>query len=83
MTNKPDIQCTSVYPTISVPDILKTVKYYENQLGFESRFLWGAPPTHRAVSLGEATIHFTPGEPNFYQLLLSAQYCGSRYPLSA
>ena len=44
----------------SVPD---TCSWYVDKLGFSLRFLWGEPPTHGAVLLDEACVHFWRGPP--------------------
>ncbi|MGI9516168.1 MAG: VOC family protein [Pirellulaceae bacterium] len=61
MTDKPDIACPAAFPTIPVPDIIEAVDYYTEKLGFRELFLWGEPPSHAAVALDEATIHFWIG----------------------
>lgn len=53
----------AVYPTSPVASVADTVKFYQDQLGFELQFLWGEPPTHGAVMLGDATVHFYSGDP--------------------
>lgn len=63
MVEKPDTRCTAVYPTLPVTNVKETIEYYQSQLGFELRFEYGEPPTHAAVSLGEATVHFFTSEP--------------------
>ncbi len=50
--------CDSIYPTIAVSNLLETVNYYRDQLGFEVQFLWGEPPVHGGVVFGNATVHF-------------------------
>ena len=64
MSAKPDLDCVGMYPTLPVGDLLETVEWYQDKLGFDLRFLYGDPPVHGAVILGRATIHFYPGTPN-------------------
>ena len=52
-----------VYPTLAVPDVAATCDWYVEKLGFSLRFLWGEPPTHGAILLAEACVHFWRGEP--------------------
>jgi len=60
---KPDIDCVGLYPTIPVSDLVASAEWYQEKLGFELRFFYGDPPTHGAVQLGQATVHFFPGIP--------------------
>lgn len=53
----------AVYPTLAVRSVEETCAWYVEKLGFELRFLWGAPPTHGAILLAEACVHFWQGEP--------------------
>lgn len=64
MPKKPDFDCVGIYPTLPVGDVRETAEWYQNKLGFDLRFFYGDPPTHGAVQLGQATVHFFPGEPN-------------------
>ncbi|MEO0774816.1 MAG: VOC family protein [Pseudomonadota bacterium] len=56
----------TVYPTLSVPDVTEACQWYVDHLGFTLRFLWGEPPTHGAILLGEACVHFwqSDAQPN-------------------
>ncbi|QFT33193.1 Glyoxalase-like domain protein [Labrenzia sp. THAF82] len=56
-------QCSAVYPTLAVPNVLDTCNWYVDHLGFTIRFVWGEPPTHGAVLLDKACVHFWQGEP--------------------
>jgi catechol 2,3-dioxygenase-like lactoylglutathione lyase family enzyme len=64
MADMPDIDCVAVFPTLPVGDVRETAEWYQKKLGFDLRFFYGDPPTHGAVQLGQATLHFFPGEPN-------------------
>ncbi len=64
MPEKPDIDCVAIFPTLPVRDVRETAEWYQNRLGFALRFYYGDPPTHGAVELGQATVHFYPGDPN-------------------
>ncbi len=61
MTNS--IKCSAVYPTLAVSDVKDTCSWYVEKLDFSLRFLWSEPPTHGAIVLGEACIHFWQGTP--------------------
>lgn len=63
MSDQPDIDCVGIFPTLPVKDIGDAVQWYQEKLGFKLRFLWGDPPTHGGVELGQATVHFFAGEP--------------------
>lgn len=64
MPEKPDVDCVGIFPTLPVGDVQETAAWYQKKLGFRLRFFYGDPPTHGAVELGQATIHFFPGRPN-------------------
>lgn len=57
------IECSAVYPTLAVPNVPKTCNWYVESLGCDLRFLWGDPPAHGAIMLGDACVHFWEGEP--------------------
>lgn len=50
---------TSVEPVLPVKDILKTVTYWEEILGFANKWTWGDPPNHGGVSKNDVGIQFT------------------------
>lgn len=64
MSSRPNIDCIAHYPTLPVANVSDTVEFYIEKLGFDERFLWGDPPTHAGVSLGNSTIHFSSGVAN-------------------
>jgi len=43
----------------AVSDILKTVRFYRDVLGFESEWLWEDPPTHAGVRWGLVHVMFS------------------------
>ncbi|NEO85566.1 MAG: bleomycin resistance family protein [Spirulina sp. SIO3F2] len=45
-------------PILNVKDILKSIDYYVNVLGFQKNWDWGEPPTFAAVSRDEVCIFF-------------------------
>jgi len=49
-------------PTLCVPDLPAAVNFYKESLGFEQEFLWGEPPVHAGMCLGDVSIHFSKGE---------------------
>ncbi|MEM9635856.1 MAG: VOC family protein [Pseudomonadota bacterium] len=64
MTGK--INRAAVYPTLSVPNVEEACNWYVDKLGFTLRFMWGDPPSHGAVLLEEACVHFwqSAAQPN-------------------
>lgn len=63
MKEKPDIDCVALFPTIPVRDVTATAEWFQHKLGFNLRFYYGDPPSHGAVQLGQATVHFYTGDP--------------------
>ena len=57
------VECSAVYPTLAVRSVSDACNWYVEKLGFTVRFLWGEPPTHGAILLGEACVHFWQGVP--------------------
>jgi len=55
--------CHGVYPTYAVPDVQAACDWYVAALGFDIRFMWRDPPTHGAILLGAACVHFWEGTP--------------------
>ncbi len=56
-------RCSAVYPTLAVPSVVDACNWYVECLGFTNRFMWGDPPTHGAILLDEACVHFWQGSP--------------------
>ncbi|MBT8458936.1 MAG: hypothetical protein KJN60_04630 [Boseongicola sp.] len=52
------IACSAVYPTLAVPNVAQTCEWYVRNLGFTLKFLWEDPPTHGAILLDQACVHF-------------------------
>jgi len=46
-------------PILPVSDVLTTVKYYHEVLGFPQKWTWGDPPNHAGVSWGGVFIQFS------------------------
>ncbi|MDJ0640448.1 MAG: VOC family protein [Paracoccaceae bacterium] len=57
------LTCVGVYPTLAVPSVKDTCDWYIDKLGFALRFFWGDPPTHGAIWLDQACVHFWQGTP--------------------
>jgi predicted enzyme related to lactoylglutathione lyase len=49
--------------TLLVDDVVQTVEYYRDALGFEVDFVYGDPPAYGSVSRNDAIINFTRSEP--------------------
>lgn len=62
MSKKPETGCMAIYPTLGVPNVSEAAEFYQEKLGFELSFLYGEPPTHGAVQLDKATVHFYNGQ---------------------
>ena len=58
---KSGVHCETIFPTLVVKDVKKTANYYKKKLGFHIHFLWGKPPVHAGVGLGDVSIHFSKG----------------------
>jgi len=43
----------------AVADVMQTVRFYRDVLGFESEWLWENPPTHGGVRWGEVHVMFS------------------------
>jgi GNAT superfamily N-acetyltransferase len=48
-----------VEPVLAVQDILETTSYWQNVLGFPSKWTWGDPPNHGGVSWQKVFIQFS------------------------
>ncbi len=49
----------STVPVISTDDIVKSLTYYQEVLGFTFDFQYGDPPDYAGVNSGSAEIYFT------------------------
>ncbi|HLF79584.1 MAG TPA: VOC family protein [Dehalococcoidia bacterium] len=52
-----------VVPVLLVDDVLATVEFYRDALGFEANFLYDNPPTYASVSRNDAIINFALSQP--------------------
>ena len=52
-----------VVPVLLVDDVLATVEYYRDSLGFEPDFMFEDPPTYASVSREDAIINFSLSNP--------------------
>jgi uncharacterized glyoxalase superfamily protein PhnB len=52
-----------VLPVFLVDDVVQTVEYYRDVMGFEVDFLYGTPPTYASVSRNDAIFNFTLSNP--------------------
>lgn len=48
-----------VEPVLAVEDILATIQYWHEVLGFPVKWTWGEPPTHGGVSWQKVFVQFT------------------------
>src|SRR6266705_2144553 len=48
-----------VEPILAVRDVVETVSYWYNVLGFPDKWTWGEPPTHGGVSWQGVFIQFS------------------------
>lgn len=46
-------------PVLPVKDVLETLAWYKENLGFETDFKWEDPPTYAVMSRDEIKIHLT------------------------
>jgi uncharacterized glyoxalase superfamily protein PhnB len=52
----------SVIPILYSDDILRSIKYYKEVLGFKEHWCWGEEPTFGGVVDGDTTIFFCRGD---------------------
>jgi predicted enzyme related to lactoylglutathione lyase len=52
-----------VLPVFLVDDIVQTVEFYRDVLGFEVDFLYGTPPAYASVSRDDAILNFSLSDP--------------------
>lgn len=48
---------TSAVPVIATCDVVGTVRYFEDTLGFEQQWAWGDPPVYAGVRAGNALLY--------------------------
>jgi predicted enzyme related to lactoylglutathione lyase len=56
-------QFYGVVPVLLVDDVVATVSYYRDVLGFEIDFVYGEPPYYGSVSRDDAVLNFTKSDP--------------------
>ncbi|MBT1697002.1 GNAT family N-acetyltransferase [Fulvivirgaceae bacterium PWU4] len=61
MIERNDIQPSvlQIEPVLAVRDIVETVSYWHEVLGFPEKWTWGTPPTHGSVSWHGTSVQFT------------------------
>lgn len=52
-----------VVPVFLVDDVLQSVQYYRDALGFDVDFIWGDPPSYASVNRDDAIINFIRSDP--------------------
>ncbi len=52
-----------VVPVFLVDEVVATVEYYRDKLGFTIDYVYGDPPNYGSVSRGGAVLHFTKSDP--------------------
>ena len=63
------IELSRAIPILFVRDVMETVRFYQEKLGFSVDFLHGNPPFYGAVSRGRACLHLRfVHQPNFAEL---------------
>jgi catechol 2,3-dioxygenase-like lactoylglutathione lyase family enzyme len=50
---------SSAVPVIATSDVLGTVRYFEQTLGFQKQWIWGDPPVYAGVRAGGALLYVT------------------------
>jgi catechol 2,3-dioxygenase-like lactoylglutathione lyase family enzyme len=50
---------SSAVPVIATSDVLGTVRYFEQTLGFRQQWLWGDPPVYASIRAGGALLYVT------------------------
>jgi uncharacterized glyoxalase superfamily protein PhnB len=48
---------TLAVPVIATADVLGTVTYFEQTLGFKQQWIWGDPPVYAGVKGGQALLY--------------------------
>lgn len=46
-------------PVIASSDVMKTVAYFVQVLGFEQQWIWGEPPVYAGICAGQALIYIS------------------------
>lgn len=50
---------SSAVPVIATSDVLGTVRYFEQTLGFRQQWIWGDPPVYAGIRAGGALLYVT------------------------
>jgi catechol 2,3-dioxygenase-like lactoylglutathione lyase family enzyme len=50
---------SSAVPVIATSDVLGTVRYFEQTLGFQQQWIWGDPPVYAGIRAGGALLYLT------------------------
>jgi catechol 2,3-dioxygenase-like lactoylglutathione lyase family enzyme len=61
---RPTVDCERHHAGLAVSDVLASVRFYTEKLGFQPGFTWGEPPTIAGVNLGKAQVFLEQGTPN-------------------
>jgi catechol 2,3-dioxygenase-like lactoylglutathione lyase family enzyme len=61
---RPAVDCERHHAGLAVSDVLASVRFYTEKLGFQPGFTWGEPPTIAGVNLGKAQVFLEHGTPN-------------------
>jgi ribosomal protein S18 acetylase RimI-like enzyme len=54
---------TSSEPIFAVADVVRSVRFYRDVVGFEQEWLWGDPPVHAGVRWGNVQLMFSKQPP--------------------
>ena len=54
----------SVHPMFPVKNVVKTMSFYKEELGFDEMIVWGDPPFYSIVRRGEVYIDFIESQSN-------------------
>jgi uncharacterized glyoxalase superfamily protein PhnB len=66
-------QIHSTVPVINTDDIVKSLAYYQNVLGFTIDFTYGEPAVYAGVNSGKAELYFTYN-PDFVRILREEKF---------
>jgi len=50
---------SAAVPVISTSNVIETVRYFEQTLGFDQQWIWGDPPVYAGVKAGGAMLYIT------------------------
>jgi uncharacterized glyoxalase superfamily protein PhnB len=48
---------STAVPVVGTSDVTKTIRYFEQTLGFEQQWIWGDPPVYAGVKAGGALLY--------------------------